>query len=349
MREEHVQTSETSRRGLKEALLGSLDLFAAGLAGLLVVLEFTVGVLPRTPTEPIREELSLARARLAESLEDPMPELATREAEVSRALGDLQRAVRGGTREAPEPIATTWPADLLAARRAGVGNAILFRPPSGLSGSAERGVNELSWQTDPDDNVPTTGFVLLRTEEGGSEQEIARLGGDVSVYEDRDVTAGRAYVYRVRGTTEDTEVPLARRTTPASNALTLVAATDFRLTILGADRTAGTVRLQVEKWHDGAWWPRAFTLKRGSDVGTRDPGSGVDYRTGRRLAALRFEDRDEARTLQEPVFQPDGQVRVENGQVVREARTVDVRVETVTVRLEGGNLPPRELSLERIP
>lgn len=353
MKEEHVQTAPDLKVGVGELLRKNLDLIALGLVVVLVLLEFAVGLLPRSAGDGNLEEELVSATAILDAREAARPAdfeaRGTRPAELAE---DLRTAFRGATDAAPalEGLAA-WPEAVIAAWKKGEPNALIFREPADLNGVAERGLNLIRWTVHTDHNVPLESFVILRRRGAadGEFVEVGRVDATTTSFEDKAIQAGHLYTYRVRGFAEEGAVAAEQRLGPLSEPVVLEGAADFRLTLLEADEEARTATFTVEKWHEGAFWPRRFTVAEGAGIGAPDAGSGVDYTTGRVLQKLAIEHLSSKRSLEEPVFGPDGRVLIEGGQVVREAVEVTEPYDRITVHLAGGGLPERQMSVEKRP
>jgi hypothetical protein len=69
--------------------------------------------------------------------------------------------------------------------------------PSGLTTTAGASAIGLSWS---DNSTNETGFVIERSESGGSFSELATVGANVTTYSDASAVAGITYTYRVKAT-----------------------------------------------------------------------------------------------------------------------------------------------------
>jgi hypothetical protein len=138
-----------------------------------------------------------------------------------------------------------------------------------------------------------------------------------------------------------------RERSEPSDKETIEAMADFKLALVGADKSAQTATFNVEKWHGATWWSKRFTVRAGQAIGEPDPGSGVDYGTRRTLAAIDFETRNETKVRHEIVFDADGKVKLEGGSPVTEEVTANETVEVASAKIEGGGLPPVVLTLEK--
>jgi hypothetical protein len=85
----------------------------------------------------------------------------------------------------------------------------------------------------------------------------------------------------------------------------------------------------------------------GQSIGELDPGSGVDYTTGRTLGSLSAETKSEARVRKEVIFDGDGRVRTEGGEPVTEEVEVNESFLEITAHVRGGPIPAESLRLEK--
>jgi hypothetical protein len=161
------------------------------------------------------------------------------------------------------------------------------------------------------------------------------------------VKPGVTYGYRVAALTEEVFVPSDQRRSPFSSQVSVVAATDFRLTILTTDESKKSIELQVEKWHNNRWWTKVFEVSQGDTIGSFDEGSGVDYSTGQRVDLLEFtvETRREPRS--EVVFDKDGRVMLEGSAPLTEILEQELTFTKTILRVAGGVLPVQTLEHEQ--
>lgn len=349
MKQEHLETTHTRGPGISDMLVENLDFLATGAIAILFVLHFTGILLPvpkgsakaaddlREARETVTRALQVSRFDEGAVVKDAT-ELASRSRSAWAPIGGNAPQVRDGL---------TWPPAYEEAIRRGESNDIVFRAPADVRGSADAGLIRLNWSLDHENNVTPSGFVVLRSEGGGEFREIGRSAADAATYEDKAVRPGMTYTYRIVAMTDD---PLVRsqvsRSDPSAPA-EITAASDVKLTLLDADPAKGQALIQVEKWHDGTWWSKKFSVAVGQGIGQKDEGSGVDYASGRTLKSLRAEPRSESRARAEVVFDPDGKVRLGESGPITETIEVTEDFELVIASVEGGLLPPADVTLEK--
>jgi hypothetical protein len=345
MHEEHLEISQQPRQALGRLLLENLHLAAALLAATALGLGIA-GLLLPVPEEVQETLLRLDQTRVLveQALQsDAGSTLAEEARERAERVTALWAPPEG---DAPSVTDVMWPPGLLAMARSGEPNEIRFLAPRDLVAEAGRGRVLLRWVEDADSNVPLVGFVILRGAAGAEPTEVGRVEAGATSYEDRDVVSGVTYVYRVAGLTADPGiVAQGMSQSPASSPAMVEAISDVRLTLTAADPEAALASFLIEKWHRDAWWSKTFEVAVGQTVGTPDPGTGVDFSTGRRLASLEVQEGSVTRPSREVVFDPDGRVLVQGGNPVTEEIQITEAFVEYVVALEGPSVPRATLSL----
>lgn len=333
MKEEHLATTAPKRVPLHRRLLARAHLAAPAVVGLLWVLHLA-GVLFQPPEELARvhRRVDALNAEVRRALEDEgsfRGERETLEA-LEQAVVRSWGALPG---EAPLPEGDlTYSDPVLKARWAGLENRVVFNPPRDLRARAQMGRIVLEWVDDGKNNVPVTGYVVMRGKGDTPPSDYARVEGGEQSFADKDVTAGVRYTYRVAAVTEDPVVPPdARRSAPGAPA-SARAISDLRITLIDGDAGTGEATFKVEKWHEGAWFSRRFSVKEGEELGAPDTGAGVDFSTGLTLQSLSVEEGSETRTVSRVVFGPTGRVQLEGGRpVMKEVPVTEEFVEVTAV------------------
>lgn len=348
MREEHLE--RTVERGpLAARLQENLHGILAGAAAVFLAL-VVAGVLFAPPQDSLD-----ARSRLQAAAEDLAAHLhgvrfdhaAYAERVAGLAAGVQGRLAPLDIESAPDLDVSPWPAKLLADLRDGRGNEVRFSAPDKMSVDPDRGFNQIRWSIDPGSNVRISAFAIERAEGSMPFREIGRVPGEVFAFEDRLIRPGVAYAYRVAAETDEAFLPSGQRRSPASEPVSVVAIADFRLTLLRGRSDDGVAEVQVDKWHEGRWWTRVYEVRQGEAIGAPDPGTGVDYSTGRQVDELRFEEAVRVEPLLQVVFDGAGRVRVEGGAPVTELMDVERRWIKVVLRVSGGTMPPEILEAEQ--
>jgi hypothetical protein len=346
MKEEHLEGA-VLREPLSRSLLRHLDLMAVVLA--VGFMAAHLGGLVLAPPPQAME----ARGRLM-----------TAEAAARRAADGRQFAVAEATRpwraEAqafeslwqpipipPPPAWTSVPKALLERFEQGQENRIRLLAASDLRGTAVDREIRLLWNPHPDSNVAVDHWIVLRAVGGGSFTEIGRTRGPDPTYTDEGVLAGVSYSYRVVPVPASELVRARRPAGPPSAPLTIRSESDVEILLADADGTARTARLTIRKRQGDSWSEWTDLVPVGGEIGRLESSTATDFRTGYSL--IQVTEREEERRIQrrEPVFEPDGRVRLAGAEAVTEEVVDVLRVRIVTAELAGPGLPPQSLSTER--
>lgn len=323
MREEHLESQSTEGLSLAERLRENLDLlaFVLALAAIGLMVSGHLFPLPERSKET-KTELTQLTSRIDGSLSEVRydADQVAREAHSQFATLKAGWSKTAATTDRP-PNSLTYPESLLAARRKGESNRIVFLPPLDVVAHADHGVIRLSWTRHQDNNVEISEYAIHRAEGRGQETELLRVGGNVTAYEDRAIKAGYTYTYRIMALTTDLIVLSQIDKSAPSEPSSAEAVADFRLTLEAADIAAQKAEIRVEKWHGGSWWPKKFVVAVGTPIGSKDEGSGVDFTTGRTLKTLRSETGTETVVRHDVVFDDLGRVRLVSGIPMTEERT----------------------------
>ncbi|MEE2712446.1 MAG: fibronectin type III domain-containing protein [Planctomycetota bacterium] len=349
MKEEHLETTAAPREPIKEVLLRKLDLMAALLG--VVVLALSISGLLFGPPDDLDEQVTALTAVVEEArqhLGDTRFSRTAHEIRVQEVIEDV-RSTWGkvGADKPKVGSAVAWPAILVTQQRDVESNEIVFPAPQDPRVEARFGANRVEWTTHEDNNVPVSGFRIMRKVGGGALAELKTVGADVFEYDDTDVRPGKQYTYRVLAVTEEPTVVDQRAESEPSAPATTTAVADFKVTLDDVDLAAKTATFKVEKWHGGIWHEKRFTQKIGEVIGRNDAGSGVNYTSGRVMKTLDSEQATEDRERLEVVFDGAGKVLIADGSPVTTKVVVTETFERVKVLLEGGDLPPQTLTYEK--
>jgi len=344
MREEHLEAKEGLRPPLGRLILARLHWGALGVAvGLWVLWALGLLLAPDPRLEATVRDMRSSREKLLERMQGASIDVE----EEARVFEETAARVRAGFAPPPpgrEPGPdVTYSAPLLDLVREGARNEILFLPPSDLQLDVRMGAIALSWVPDGDNNVAISGWEVLRQTGNEPAVVVATLPADTTTWVDDKVQAGVSYTYRVRALTDDPTIPPGARTSQPGPARRAEAASDVRVTLLAGDAAKRTARIEVEKWHDGAWSRRPFEVKVGEKIGAPDPVSGIDYSTGLVLKSLKSRVVKETRKVQEVTFDARGKVILRDGAPVLEEVPVTEESLVIEALVEGGALPPKTL------
>ena len=349
MKQEHLETTAAPRGPLKEMLLRKMDLVAA-LAGIAVLVLFFAGWL-LGPPDDLEGQSTALDAGLAEAEQHLMDTRFSGHAYEMRVRGVLDevRATWGkvGAEKPEVAAAITWPAVLVKMRRDVESNEVVFPAPQDPRAEARFGANRIEWTTHEDNNVPLSGFRIMRKTGTGALSVLRTVGADVFEYDDADVKPGKDYTYRVLALTEDPTIASQKAESDPSEPATVTAVADFKVGLENVNLEAKTATFKVEKWHNGVWYEKRFTHRIGDVIGRNDAGSGVNYTSGRVMKTLDTERGTEDKERLEVVFDRAGKVLITDGAPVTEKVLVTETFERVQVLLEGGDLPPRTLMYEK--
>lgn len=350
MKEEHLSSAAPTREPFKDVLLRNLDMIAAGVGVILLALHL-FGVVLGTPADLEHQisELDATLAEVDEHLGDTRFGTDRYQVRVSEVIDEVRRTFG----KLPVDTVTgkpdvAFPDALVKQARAGESNSMSFFAPQDVRGEARFGANRIEWTAHEDNNVPLSGFRILRREgDRGTPTEVGATDGDTYQYDDADVKPGRSYTYFVVAVTDDPAVADQMPQSPRSLPITLEAVADFKVTLVDADEDTRTATFKVEKWHKETWFSKQFTARVGQIIGENDPGAGIDYTTGRRVKSIEFKDAFEEKTREEVVFGPDAKVQIKDGAPVTETVTVREAFQEIRVAVEGGGLPPKTLTHEK--
>lgn len=349
MREEHLETSAPSREPFKDVLLRNLDTMAAVLG--LVILGLSLFGLLLGPPEDLGDqvaELDASISQAQEHLEDTRFSRADHEKRVQAVIDDVHST--WGPLEASKPATgglITWPELLVKLQKEAESNEIVFPAPQDSTAKAEFGSNRVTWTTHEDNNVPISGFRILRKVGEGALAELAVVGADVFQYDDRDVSPGKQYTYRIVSLTEEPTVVDQVAASDPSEPATVNAVADFKVSLEDVDLEKKIATFKVEKWHNENWFEKRFTHRIGDVIGRNDAGSGVNYTSGRVMRTLDAAEATEDKERLEVVFDGSGKVLIKDGAPVTEKVVVTETFQKVTVRVEGAGLPPETLTHEK--
>ncbi|MAG31576.1 MAG: hypothetical protein CL908_11880 [Deltaproteobacteria bacterium] len=346
MKEEHIESAAVERQSIKDTVASNLDVIAAIVGGLILVLHLLGVVLgPPADLEQTVDKLTAGNSATLDHFENTRFDFAGHTAKIDAAKVEVE----GGWSKLPDqkvaaPQWITYPEVLVAQVKAGESNEIEFRAPEDVGGEAKFGANVVTWNVHQDNNVPISGFKIMRKTGGGKLVELDRVGTDVFEYEDKAVKAGIEYRYRVIALTDEPTVVDQVPESPVSEPISVMAIADFKIELVSTDRGKNTAVFDVEKYHDESWPKKRFTVKVGAVIGEKDIGSGVDFATGRILKNLQQSKVTETKPREEVVFDEAGKVVVKDGSPVTTSVQIEETAVIVTVRLEEGGLPPRTLT-----
>jgi hypothetical protein len=356
MREEHLESSKREREPLKERVLRNLDAIAA-ILGVAFIGLYIGGVVLGPPADHHAVLLDLEERR--ESTATGFDEAAFDLGDYEQRLTAAELRVRTLWGPAPEPkrplpppaaLTVTYPDLLVGMVRGELQNEITFPPPQDVRGDAEPGRNHVLWTIHQDNNVDLSGFSILRRVGDGAFQALATVDADTREYEDRAVTPGVKYGYRIVAMTADPVlVRQGVRETEPSAPITLDGVADFKVTLVSADPDRSEAVFDVEKLHEGAFRLKRFTASLNGVVGGNDPGAGVDYTTGRVVKKIDAKPMTEIRERFAVIFDEHAKVKLKDGVPVTEKLEIEESFLSVSVLLEGGGLPPETLVHEKRP
>ncbi len=189
-----------------------------------------------------------------------------------------------------------------------------FPAPKNLAAQAEVGVIRLQWRRDDTGTVPVTGWAVYRQAPGEEERRIASLPFERAQYDDRSVKAGVLYTYRVAALTDE-PILLKRKRNESrkSRGISVRGKRDFEILPLAWNEGTKTFRVRVKKYHGGTWYEKDFDAVKGRMIGTLDPGTGVDYRTGCLVVSVDIRTEEVEETRDEIQFDEMARVLLKDG------------------------------------
>jgi hypothetical protein len=277
MKEDHLEKQlDAPPLGARIIELAPTIIGGLGVVFLILVV-FGVILTPPTESQEVLADLRTGRESLRDQLDTTRIDLQVFSERVAVASDGALAISSALTGTAPEvERVSPWSRERESMWRQGKSNVAHFGAPTGLVVDPERGFNRVRFVADLDTTISVREHVIERMEGAGKFATLTTLPMPVTEYEDRAVKPGVTYGYRVAALTEEVFVPSDQRRSPFSSQVSVVAATDFRLTILTTDESKKSIELQVEKWHNNRWWTKVFEVSQGDTIGTFDEGTGVD-------------------------------------------------------------------------
>lgn len=245
-------------------------------------------------------------------------------------LADLQREkLRIEAAWTVDPSSRTLPGGLLYHLqtlddlRDGRDLVMRFLPPRDVVAAPGIGVVHLQWRADPGNTVNIVGYVVYRKRADGAFAEVAVLDAETTGWKDKDVQAGVDYLYTVAArTNEEALVADGKALSSQAPPVHITGKVDYEIKPIEYDPSKRALRVSIRKHVDGVWHEREFDVIQGQKVGSRDPGSGVDFSTGCLAQQLQATPEIVVATINEVVLDANGHVVVVEGQPVgRERKT----------------------------
>ncbi len=206
--------------------------------------------------------------------------------------------------------------------------ALRFSKPVDLVLDASPGLIRLAWSRPEGDTIEATSHRVYRSSPGEGEKMIAEVEGALRI-EDRNVRPGQRYLYHVSAVTKDPAmVRNGREESDRAGPVEVRAARDFEIVALRAAEDGSSARFLVRKLIAGVWHEKEFDAAVNGEVGSADPGSGVDYGTKSDFLRVEVEAKKLPQERDEVSFDAQGRVLLEAGQPITRRVAFERVVET---------------------
>ncbi|MEE9391135.1 MAG: fibronectin type III domain-containing protein [Planctomycetota bacterium] len=322
-------------------LLDNLDilLFALVVATLGAVVGLGIGSGAKASASAL-ERAETSSAALDSALETDRfqkTELATELA----GLTNTAQGIRTGWSEGPRPkdlaAGLFYHPGSLTDAKDGRELEIRFQAPRALEIEPLVGGIRVTWELNNLSTVVANGFVLYRKSGDEKSSALVKLGAEAREYFDRAVQPGTLYSYEVTAVSSDPVLArLQQSESPRSRAVHARPKRDYEVALLDWIPAEKRARVMIRKFSDGVWHEKQFDAREDTDLGQKDVGSGVDYRTNCHIQKITSGVEFVEQSRLEVLFDIAGRVLFDEEGKLRRRETTYIR-ERQVVTLEYRN------------